>query len=149
VNQHVKLPGPIQTFYTAHNSLFTAVSVKRLSAFSQLTSYSSFSTTHNPQQLFSQPQLYQTHPKLDHFLACLQIFSPPLITTQSKVFLACFFSTSPLDFFHHSSYVLLVCFQIFPCPLIVSGAVTSHGLTHTSSMRRGTRRVKHDYHHVE
>jgi hypothetical protein len=86
-------------------------------------------------------------------LLLLADFFPTTDYNTVKVFLACFFSTSPPDFFHHSSHVLLVCFQIFPRPLIVSSAVTSHGLAHTSSMRRGTRRVhagvKHDYHRVE
>jgi hypothetical protein len=34
LNQHAKHTGAIQTFYTAHSSLSTSVSAKRLSAFS-------------------------------------------------------------------------------------------------------------------
>jgi hypothetical protein len=156
MNQHVKQSGPIQTFYTAHNSLFTVVSAKRLSAFSQLTSHSSFSTTHSPQQLFSQPQLNQTHPKLDRFLACLLLLADFFPTTDYntvKVFLACFFSTSPPDFFppqYTRPYCLLPDFplsadclrrghQPWTCPHVVDAV--RHATIHAG--------VKHNYHRVE
>jgi hypothetical protein len=44
------------------NSQFTVATTKQLSENPQFSSHSSFSTVHNSQQLFQNPQLNQTHP---------------------------------------------------------------------------------------
>jgi len=64
---------PVNSFLKSHNYL-----TKRLSAFSQPTARSSFSTAQSPQQLFQKPQLNQIHPKYVTS-AVLMVFKCPIL----------------------------------------------------------------------